>query len=199
MNIRSFAKSMQGAGVKPSLFEVQGAVGDVSLFNTPFLVKAAQLPGQVLGVIEIPYRGRRIKVPGDRTFPDWTITVINDSKFELRDAFERWLNNIQGMESNTATGNFNISEIFGGPLFQDWTVNQLDRSGAPIKAYKMIGCFPVDISPIDLSYEATDQIEEFTVTLAYSYFTTTSANGGTTTEDVNSGNLPGLTTLTPRN
>jgi hypothetical protein len=187
MNIKRFANAMQGAGVKPSLFEVQGRIGGTESSLTPFLVKSASLPGTQLGTIEIPYRGRRIKVPGDRVFGDWSITIINDNKFQLRNLFELWVNNIQSMERNVAENEFtNLS----GPVFQDWTVNQLDRAGKPVKAYRLIGCFPTDISAIDLSYEATDQIEEFSVTLAYSYFT---SNVGTP----DASQFPGLTPLTP--
>ena len=91
------------------------------------------------------------------------------------------------MQTNVATNEF-IN--FAGPVFTDWTVNQLDRAGKPIKAYTLVGCFPTDISPIDLSYEATDQIEEFSVTLAYSYFT---SNVGTPDAQP----LPGLNNFTP--
>lgn len=193
MNIKKFANAMQGSGVKPSLFEVEGNIGTTNTGNDnlPFLIKSASLPGQSIGVIEIPYRGRRIKIPGDRSFADWTITVINDSKMDIRRRFELWINSIQGMESNIAVANFSGSSIFGGPMYADWTINQLDRQGKPIKAYKLIGCFPVDISAIDVSYEATDQIEEFTVTLAYSYFGTNDS-----TPDVST--PPGLVPLTPK-
>jgi hypothetical protein len=187
MNIKRFANAMQGAGVKPSLFEVQGNIGGTQSPLTPFLVKAASLPGTALGTIEIPYRGRRIKVPGDRTFGDWSITIINDNKFQLRNLFELWVNNIQAMERNVASSEFTN---LAGPIFQDWQVNQLDRTGQPLKAYKLIGCFPTDISSIDLSYEATDQIEEFSVTLAYSYFT---SNVGTP----DASTLPVLSNFTP--
>jgi hypothetical protein len=187
MNIKRFANAMQGAGVKPSLFEVQGNIGGTQSPLTPFLVKSASLPGTALGTIEIPYRGRRIKVPGDRTFGDWSITIINDNKFQLRNLFELWVNNIQAMERNVASSEFTN---LAGPIFQDWQVNQLDRTGQPLKAYKLIGCFPTDISSIDLSYEATDQIEEFSVTLAYSYFT---SNVGTP----DAATLPVLSNFTP--
>lgn len=187
MNIKNFANAMQGAGVKPSLFEVQGRIGGTESPLTPFLVKSASLPGTALGTIEIPFRGRRIKVPGDRVFGDWTLTIINDNKFALRNLFELWVNSIQSMQTNVATNEF-IN--FAGPVFCDWTVNQLDRAGKPIKAYTLVGCFPTDISAIDLSYEATDQIEEFSVTLAYSYFT---SNVGTPDAQP----LPGLNNFTP--
>jgi hypothetical protein len=188
-DITTFAKNMIGAGVKPSLFEVQGSIGGTQLSQTPFLVKSAALPGQSIGTIEVPFRGRRIKLPGDRTFADWSITIINDSNFTIRNAFELWMNNIQGMQSNVAGAGFDPSP-FNANMFQDWTINQLGRQGNPIKAYKLIGCFPTDISAIDVSYEATDQIEEFTVTLAYSYFATDS-----TTPDI-TGDTVGLTPLT---
>jgi hypothetical protein len=168
MNIKNFANAMQGSGVKPSLFEVQGSIGGSQSTLTPFLVKSASLPGTALGTIEIPYRGRRIKVPGDRTFSDWSITIINDSKFTLRNLFETWVDGIQAMERNVATNEF-IN--FAQPVFCDWVVNQLDRTGKPIKAYTLVGCFPTDIGAIDLSYDSTDQIEEFTVNMTYSYFT----------------------------
>ena len=190
MNIRKFANAMQGSGVKPSLFEVNGLIGGNAYANLPFLVKSASLPGQALGVIEVPYRGRRIKIPGDRNFADWTITVINDSKMEVRRLFELWMNRIQGMESNvSASLDFAGRGIFTGPLYEDWTINQLDRLGKPIKAYKMIGCFPTDISAIDVSFEANDQIEEFSVTLSYSYF-----GSNDSTPDVTG--TPGLNPLT---
>ena len=117
------------------------------------------MPGSALGTIEIPYRGRKIKVPGDRTFADWSITLINDNKFQLRNLFELWIDSIQSMERNVATNEF-IN--FAQPVFCDWTVNQMDRAGNPVKAYTLVGCFPTDISAIDLSYDSTDQIEEFT-------------------------------------
>jgi hypothetical protein len=187
MNIKNFANAMQGSGVKPSLFEVQGSIGGTESPLTPFLVKAAQLPGTALGIIEIPYRGRRIKVPGDRVFADWTITIINDNKFALRNLFELWVDGIQSMVRNVATNEFTN---FAQPVFCDWTVNQLDRTGNPLKAYTMVGCFPTDISSIELSYDQSDTIEEFSVTMAYSYFT---SNVGTPDGTP----LPGLTKLTP--
>jgi hypothetical protein len=188
MNIKTFADKLKGSGVKPSLFAVQGNIGPESQSDlTPFLVKSAQLPGSQLGVIEIPFRGRRIKVPGDRTFGDWTITIINDGKFSLRTKFERWINAIQQMEANVSTNDFTA---FTPTIFQDWEVQQLDRAGNPISQYKLIGCFPTDVSPIELSFEANDQIEEFSVTLAYSYFTNNTRESGSGTPDASP--LPNL-------
>lgn len=178
MNIKTFASKLQGSGVKPSLFAVQGNIGPAGQSDlTPFLVKSAQLPGSQMGVIEIPFRGRRIKVPGDRTFGDWTITIINDGKFSLRTKFEQWINAIQQMEANVSTNDFTA---FTPNIFQDWEVQQLDRAGNPLAVYKLIGCFPTDVSPIELSFEANDQIEEFSVTLAYSYFTNNTTSGSGT-------------------
>lgn len=186
MNIRNFANSFTGAGVKPTLFEVQGRIGSTESPLTPFLVRAASLPGTALGTIEVPYRGRRLKVPGDRVFSDWTISIYNDNKFQLRTLFELWVDGIQSMQRNVAANEF---VNFSQPIFCDWTVNQLDRTGKPVKAYTLVGCFPTDISPIDLSYDATDQIEEFSVTLSYSYFTSNTGTPDATP-------LPTLTQLT---
>jgi hypothetical protein len=187
MNIRNFANAFTGSGVKPTLFEVQGRIGGTESPLTPFLVRAATLPGTALGTIEVPYRGRRLKVPGDRAFGDWTLSVYNDSKFQLRNLFELWVDGIQSMQRNVARNEFlNFSQ----PIFCDWTINQLDRTGKPVKAYTMVGCFPTEISPIEVSYDAVDQIEEFSVTLAYTYFT---SNIGTPDATP----LPTLTPLTP--
>lgn len=181
MNIKGFANNFIGSGVKPSLFEVTGQIGQGAADAqklVPFLCRAAALPGSNLGTIEVPYRGRRLKVPGDRQFTDWTIQLYNDGDFKLRNAFESWMNLISQMERNTpGTARENFTG-FRTPVYCDWTVNQLDRNGKPIKTYKLIGCFPTNISDIAVSYDATDQIEEFSVTLAYTYFL---SNAGTDT------------------
>ena len=121
-----------------TLFQVEGQIGPFSDEKIPFLVKAAQLPASTIGLIEVPYRGRKIKVPGDRTFAEWTITVLADGDFDLRNKFEAWSNRIQTHRSNIspdATPLTNTSDIF-----QDWQIFQLDRAGNRIKAYNFVGC-----------------------------------------------------------
>ena len=181
--IDRFKSKLTGGGARPNLFEVAldfpegttGDAGDVSKdFNDKvrFLVKAANLPASNITPIDVPFRGRNLKIAGDRTFDVWTITVINDGDFRLREAFERWANFIIKVSDGSGT-------ITPTDYFADWVVNQLgrastdlntrgDQSGATLpvlRRYKMHGCWPSLVSPIELSYDTADTVEEFQVTL----------------------------------
>ena len=181
-NISSFTGKFLDGGVRPHLFEVQGNIGPFGIDDkTPFLVKAAQLPASTLGVIEVPYRGRKIKVPGDRTFAEWTITVLADGKFELRDKFEAWSQAINAHEGNTSVQDY-PEPLGDGSIYADWKIQQLDRVGKPIKTYNFIGCFPSEVSAIDVNMETTDSLEEFTVTLQYTYWSSNTTDGDGTIE-----------------
>ena len=130
------------------------------------MVRTAQIPSSDLGIIEVPYFGRKIKLAGDRTFADWTVTVINDEDFLIRNALEQWSNQINSLQGNLRT--------FGGaaPSFYkaNATVTQFSKTGVPIRTYKFNGIFPQTISTIDVDWNATDSIEEFTVTFQYDYW-----------------------------
>jgi len=164
-NIQGFVNAFAGGGVRTNLFAVSGEIpgynGDAR--NVQFLIKAAQIPNSSLGTIEIPYRGRRIKIPGDRSFQDWSITVISDTKYSLRSGFEYWSAQFNSHVGNITTPNFMS-------LMKTWTVTQLDRQGDALRSYSFIGCFPSEVGAIDLSYENNDQIAEFPVTLNYSWW-----------------------------
>ena len=127
------------------------------------MCKGAQLPASTVPAVEVPFRGRQLKIAGDRTFEDWTVTVINDTGFEVRDAMERWMNGINGHSANTG---------FTNPvLYQaDLIVEQLDKNGDVLKTYNFRGCFPNNIGQIDLSYESNDAIEEFEVAFSIQYW-----------------------------
>ena len=183
--ISDFKSKLTGGGARPNLFEVELAFPEaVSVDNgvlekSRFLVKAAALPASTIAPIEIPFRGRILKVAGDRTFETWTITVINDVDFSIRSAFEKWMNTINKMTD--ATG------LTDPTLYQkDAIVKQLDRDGSVLRSYKFWDIFPTNISTIDLSYETTDTIQEFTVELQVHYWEafrgTASQAGG---EDIN--------------
>ena len=136
-----------------------------------FLCKGAQLPGSTLGLIEVPFMaGRRFKLAGDRTFAEWTTTVINDSDFKIREAVE----NLQKLYGTTDYQSTVAKEITGGSEtdFSVLEVEQFDQAGNVTCKYRLENCWPLDISTIDLSYDSTDTIEEFTVTWAYDYYTT---------------------------
>ena len=177
-----------GQGVKPNMFSVQipfpsGVTGIPSGGNTKgfdltnLLCKSAALPGSNLGVIEVPFRGRTVKIAGDRTFDTWTTTFFNDKDFKLRSFFEQWANSINTHEGNTAPL-FTPNNSSG--YMADLGVKQLEKDasveGAILRAYTLKYCFPTNVSQIDVAYDSNDQIEEFTVEWQYSYFT---AEGGT--------------------
>lgn len=167
MNINDF-KAELGDGARANQYKVTltfpaaaFAGADVTR-KVSFLCKTAQIPGQTVGNIQVPFRGRQIPVPGDRTFEDWTITVMNDDKFVIRDAFERWHN---ALSFHSEPIGIPISEIYS-----DGTVEQLNRQGETIKTYEIKGMFPTSITGIELGYDTNDAISETSVTLAYTYW-----------------------------
>lgn len=160
--ISDFKSRLSGGGARPNLFEVELAFPDAVAIDNDvlqkarFLVKAAALPASTIAPIDVPFRGRILKIAGDRTFETWTITVINDTDFVLRSAFEKWMNTINKMSDGTG--------VVDPEAYQkDATVKQLDRDGSVLRSYKFWDIFPTNISTIDVSYETTDTIEEFTV------------------------------------
>ena len=160
--ISDFKSRLSGGGARPNLFEVELAFPDaVAIANdvlqkSRFLVKAAALPASTIAPVDIPFRGRILKVAGDRTFETWTVTVINDADFAIRSAFEKWMNAINKLDD--------ASGLTDPEQYQkDAMVHQLDRDGGVLRSYKFWDIYPTNISAIDLSYETTDTIEEFTV------------------------------------
>ena len=160
--ITGFKSKLAGGGTRPNLFEVELAFpNSLSIDNdvkekSRFLVKAAALPASNITPVEVNFRGRILKIAGERTFDTWTITVINDLDFAIRSAFEKWMNLINKMDDNTGA----VDPVEYQP---DAFVHQLDRDGSVLRTYKFHDVFPTNISQIDLSYETTDTIEEFTV------------------------------------
>ena len=166
LGVDDFKSKIRGGGARPNLFKATVnfptyAAGDVEL--TSFMCKGAQLPASVTNVIDVPFRGRQLKVAGDRTFEPCTVTIINDTDFAVRDSMERWLNGINNHKANAGLTN---------PVdYQaDLIVDQLDRDGTAIKTYNFRGAFPVNISNIELNYETVDTIEEFTVEFQIQYW-----------------------------
>ena len=138
-----------------------------------FLVKAANIPASTVGVIEVPYRGRTLKIAGDRTFEPWTITVLNDKGFALRSKFEEWSTKIQALQQNLQEPK-TIAEYQANAK-----VRQYDRQGAVVRSYKFEGIWPSTISAIDLAWDSNDTPEEYTVEFQVQYWTyDTDANAG---------------------
>ncbi len=188
--IDKFKSRLTGGIARPNLFEVVLAfpdgVVDASVADidpkTRFLVKAAALPASNIAPISVPFRGRQLKIAGDRTFDEWTITVINDTDFAIRGSFERWMNSMSKVSDNA--GNINPEDYT-----RDAFVYQLGRSAVDsasqssdqnmpvLRTYKFYSIFPTNVSQIDLSYDSSDSVEEFTVTLQVQWWEA-SGNGG---------------------
>jgi hypothetical protein len=159
--ITDFKSKLTGGGARSNLFEVVLSFPDIAqpdtvvLEKSRFLVKAANLPASNIAPIDVPFRGRILKVAGDRTFDTWSITVINDTDFAIRSAFENWMNKINRLSDNT--GRTNPADYQA-----DAFVYQLDRTGETLRAYRFYDLFPTQVSPIELSYDSQG-IQEFTV------------------------------------
>ena len=167
-NINDFKAKLAGGGARANQFKVTMPFPGYSqvggeIEELAFLCKVTQLPAMTVGMVTVPFRGRQIKIAGDRTYADWTITVINDTNFKLRNAFERWQNGI-----NNATDGEGLTNPADYQV--DAFVDQLDRNGATIKSYTLRGAYPIDIAQIELDYGNNDTIEEFQVTFNYQYF-----------------------------
>ena len=166
LGVDDFKSKLTGGGARANMFKVTCnfpgyAQGDVEL--TSFLCKGAQLPASIIAPITVPFRGRQLQIAGDRTFEPWTITVINDSEFNVRNAFERWMNGIN--EHNNNSGLVNPVDYQA-----DMIVEQLRRDGSVAKRYDFRGTWPTNISAIDVNYDSENAFEEFTVELQVQYW-----------------------------
>jgi len=166
--ISNFKSKLTGGGARANLFEVVLTFPDAAqpdsavLDKARFLVKGANLPASNVAQIEVPFRGRVLKIAGDRTFDSWTVTVINDTDFAIRSAFEKWQNTINRLSDNTGLTN-------PADYQADAYVYQLDRDGSTLRSYRFYDTFPTQVGPIELSYDATG-IQEFTVELQVQYW-----------------------------
>ena len=184
-SITDFRSRLKGGGTRANLFEVQMSfptylsVSDENetINDIPFLVKAAEIPASNIGNIPVPFRGRILPIAGDRTFDPWTVTIINDTNFRLRDVMERWSDSINDLQ--TAQGRTNPEEYQTKA-----SVIQLDRLGKKpgdtireLRTYDFTGIYPNVVSSIPLDHGATDTIEEFQVTFNYLFYEVKGVNG----------------------
>lgn len=146
------------------LTEALGALTAARLFDAKYFCKAAQIPAYTMGVIEVPHvGGRRIKLPGDRTFTEWTATFLGEETMNLHRCFERWLDVIK--DSNYALSTLATTMDYYG----DVSIYHTDANGTNVAGYKLINAFPTELAQVDLSYDNTDAILEYSVTFQYSY------------------------------
>ena len=170
-NVSNFLTQVKH-GVRPNMFQVDitfpGTVeADQTLVS--YMCKSAALPASNIGVIEVPFRGRTVKIAGDRTFDNWSATFINDKEMKSRSYFEQWLNQINTHKANT--GEIQDPTAYGRSV----VIRQLEKDNSPagseLRSYKLWYAFPISTSAIDLAYDSNDQIEEFSVEFQYSYWT----------------------------
>lgn len=172
-SVANFRDNLQFGGARPSLFEVQ--VTDPGLGiglngnKFTFSCKAAQLPESTIGVIEVPYFGRTVKLAGDRTFAEWTVTIINDEDFNVYDAHMRWMDRIASHQQNAAQ---RVGGATSDPTSytSDAVVRHFGKDGTVIQGVNIRNIFPVNVSAIDLAWETVDTLEEFTVTYQFDWF-----------------------------
>lgn len=175
-NVQDFRSSLRFDGARPNLFEVSMSTANLGIGNIDedmkFKCRVAQLPEDNIATIPVNYFGREIKIAGNRTFPEMSLTIINDEDFRIRNAFERWMSGINSHVRNFRRNSYQRSQNYSC----DTTITQFSKfgdsgsNGKAIKKYKLIGCWPTNVSAIDLDWGANDQIEEFTVTLAYQWW-----------------------------
>ena len=173
--LADFKGKLSGGGARPNLFDVElttvpFATGwEADIFQ--FMAKATALPAQNIAAIDIPFRGRTFKVAGDRTIDNWTVTVINDESFNLRNAFEQWTQGIANLEQNMGATNPN-NYMTNAKVFQLGRGEKASSTGpggkdrAVLKVYEFVNIFPITVGDIALSYESSDTIEEFDVEFA---------------------------------
>ena len=171
-SISQFKSALIGGGARPNLFEVELTTLPAGIQwnaeNFRFMAKAAALPAQNIAQIDVPFRGRIFKVAGDRTIDTWTVTIINDESFELRNAFEQWTeviakldNNLGATDPSAYMTNAKVFQLGRGSSKS--SKDSTGSSNSVLKEYEFVDIFPTTISEIALSYDTGDTIEEFDV------------------------------------
>ena len=161
------SNALNNAGARANLFDVTMTGAPVAGLNASeftFACKAAQIPSSTVGVVEVPYFGRVVKVPGNKTFENWTVTIINDEGFEIRNAMEKWIASMGSHADNlVAAGGLN----YGTALVKQYS----KQGGDAIHTYTFKNIFPVSVAAIDLAWDSNDAIEDFAVEFAFDYWT----------------------------
>ena len=169
-SIEGFKGNFRGGGARPTLFEVQltsianftGAAAE----KFKFTCKSASQPPSIINPVVLRYFGREVKFEGDRIFPEWTVQVVNDEDHLVRNALEAWSGRMNGHETNLNKYGSSDPALYKA----DAVVNQFSKTGQLLKSYRFIGLWPGNIGDIALSHDATDQVEEFSVTFQYDYW-----------------------------
>ena len=173
LNINNFKSQLVDGGARANLFRIIlnfPTYADGNVEKASFLCRAAQIPGATVGIVEVPFRGRMLKLPGDRTFEDWTVSIYNDNEFDIHSAMVRWQDGMNGFTTNTG---FTNPET----MFADLRVQQLDREENVVKEFVIEDAFPTTLGAIELNYDQQTAIEQFDVTFAYLQWSSVDTTG----------------------
>ena len=174
-NINDFSSALKFGGARNSLFQVQitNPINGAADAIVPFMVKGAEIPASTVGTIEVPYFGRQIKLPGNRTYAEWTPTIINDEDFAIRNALEQWSNSINSFQGNVTTAGGSAPTLYKSNA----QVTQYSKTGEVLRVYNFVGLYPSEVSTIELAWD-NESIEEYTATFQYDYWEVTGGNTG---------------------
>ena len=171
-NVTEFRANMIGDGARPNLFSVSLVFPTIATNSvaagqkTTFMAKSTQLPGSNVGTVTVPYFGRELKFAGNRTFAQWSLQIINDEDFIIRNSLESWMNAINSHAGNVR----NAAATSSSGYSVDAVVTQYGKTGNTLKQYKFVGLFPIDLAAIDLDWGSNDAIEEYSVTFDYQWW-----------------------------
>lgn len=174
-NVNEFAGALKAGGARNSLFQVNitNPVNGVADIQVPFLCKGAQIPASTLGTVEVPYFGRTIKIAGNRTYAEWSPTIINDEDFAIRNAMEQWMNSINSFQGNLRQLGGSAPSLYKAGA----QVTQFSQTGEVLRVYDFVGLYPSEVGTIDLAWD-TEGIEEYTITFQYDYWQVSGGNTG---------------------
>ena len=166
LGVDDMKAKLVGGGARPNLFKVTMALPSyvtAKVELASYMVKATSMPASTIAPITVPFRGRQLQIAGDRTFDPWSVTVINDTDFNVRNSFEQWMNGINQHQENTGLTQ-------PSSYMADMIVEQLDKDGTTKKTYNIRGVFPTNLGAIELSYDSENAIEEFEVEMQIQYW-----------------------------
>ena len=175
--LSQFVQNLNGGGARANQFIVRVFGRDrsrgLSSEHFSFICRSAQIPAMTIGEVAVPYRGRQIYVPGDRTYDAWTVTIYNDSEYSSRNDLELWMNELQDIGSGT--------QASGSHVYRSASVQQLDRNDTIIRSYTLVDCWPTTLDAIDLAFDTNDVVEEFGATFRFNYMTVNATTGASGT------------------
>ena len=166
LGVDDMKAKLVGGGARPNLFKVTMSFPSYVTANVElasYMCKATSMPASTIAPIAVPFRGRQLQIAGDRTFDPWSVTIINDTDFNVRNSFEQWMNGINQHKQNTGLTQ-------PSSYMADMIVEQLDKDGTTEKTYNIRGTFPTNLVAIELSYDSENAIEEFEVELQIQYW-----------------------------